>query len=143
VRQPLDFWNDDPSQIPSENHRREQEAFEAVRTALRCLGAIILRNPEDKNKTPDFWLGFEQPVCRVEDKMENRRRPNSGLQFIMRAPGRLPYSPNDFDVLQVSSLSEHIVVAIPMREWKRGRVVSHFTEEQLGATAGYLDNNIT
>lgn len=58
VRHPQDFWNDDPSQIPGENHRREQEAFDAVRTAVQGVGAIILRKPEDKYKTPDFWLGF-------------------------------------------------------------------------------------
>ena len=140
VQRPLDFWNDDPSQIPSETHRREQEAFDAVRTAVRSLGAVILRKPEDKNKTPDFWLGFPELICRVEDKMGKRRRgPNSGLQFTMRGPDRLPYSPNDFDVLQISCLEEHIVVAVPMRKWKGDKVVSHFTAEQLGGS-GYLDN---
>jgi hypothetical protein len=94
-----------------------------------------LRKPEDKNKTPDFWLGFPELMCRVEDRMGKRRRgPNFGLEFTMRSPDRLPYSPNDFNVLQVSSLSEHIVVAIPMREWRDGEVVSHFTKEQLGGS---------
>lgn len=49
----------------------------------------------------------------------------------MRRIGHYPYNPDDVDILQLTSLNEQLVYALPMRLIKDGQVVSYFSETAL------------
>ena len=57
----------------------------------------------------------------------------------MRSLGCLPYSPNDFDVLQLSLVAEGVVYAIPMRRVEADGTVASTLGSLLGKPDGYIN----
>ena len=77
-----------------------------TRAAVQDVGATWEKRSEDNYGPPDFWLNN----VRVEDKV-SRKHHVSGLVFKMRHAGGLPYSPNAFDILQLTCVDEGVVYA--------------------------------
>ena len=135
IKRGLAFWNEDHSQIPCVNHQREMQSYANTRAAVQQVGAMWDKRTENNCGSPDFWVNR----TRVEDKVACRSGLN-GLVFCMRAPNRLPYSPNSFDMLQVPCVDDQIVYAIPMRtRHQDGTVTSTLSTEKLGKKNGYIN----
>ena len=121
IKHPLQFWNEDDSQIPCETHRVEQRSFTMTWRACNMIDIKVERKHEYSYGPVDFIInGF----VKVQDKVANKI-------FQMRNVGRLPYNPDEIDIFQVSDLVNNIVYAIPMRVVTNEIIISFFTAEQL------------
>ena len=133
VKRCLTFWNEDISQIPGATHWREMQSYAMTRAAVQLAGATWIKRAEDNYKSPDFWVN----QSRVEDKVA-RKQHQTGLRFCMRNPGRLPYSPNAFDVLQASCVEDGAIYAIPMRTKQPDGSITSTLGQKLGKTTAYI-----
>ncbi len=120
VKHTLEYLNEDPSQIPSEMHRRELEAFAMVRTACAKIDVIIERHHEDAYGPVDYRVA----TARIQDKTLAR-------QANMRNAGRHPYNPDEIDILQVTDVDHQQVYALPMRVVRQNKIESFLSEEAL------------
>lgn len=118
----MQFWNEDDSQIPCGTHRIEKRSMNMTRTACNMIGIKVEKKHEDSYGPVDFIVNGN---VKVQDKASSEK-------FHMRSTGKLPYNPNNIDILQVSDLENNIVYAIPMRiMMTNGIVTSFFSSEQL------------
>lgn len=121
----LRFLNEDDSQIPGNNHRKEQQAFALTREACDLLGVVVYRTVTDGYTPVDFRVKGHDFESRNQDKLASKK--SCGL----RPEGRHPYNPDSFDILQITQLDTKIIYAIPMRRHLDEQIVSHFTSDQL------------
>lgn len=120
VKHTQDFYNDDDSQILSNNHRIEQQSFNMTRTAVKSVNGTIERLHEDAYGSVDFRVNN----ARIQDKVLVDR-------YKMRYEGRHPYNPDNIDILQISDLTTNSVYAFPMRIVDEEEVKSFFTTDEL------------
>jgi hypothetical protein len=123
IKNSLQFWNEDDSQIPCENHRIEQRSFNMTRIACISINIKIERKFEYAYGPVDFIVN---EIIRVQDKVVSSLK-----KFKVRNEGKLPYNPDDIDIFQVSDLVNNIVYAIPMRIVNNDIIISFFNTEQL------------
>lgn len=117
----LKFLNEHMSQIPSPNGKTEHRSFLMTRAACASLSAEIEHFAEDSYTLTDFRL---DKTCRIQDRVT---RDN----LYLRSPNGHPMNPDKVDILQITSLKEKTVYAVPFRVRSSGAIVSFFTEEQL------------
>lgn len=114
------FYNEDESQIGSENHKIEQRSFVVINNALMSIGKTIYRGHENNYTATDFTIDG----CRIQSKV--------GVKDIkMRVRGRYPYNPNDIDIIQMIDVSTKVVFAIPTRKYEGEQVVCVFDKDEL------------
>ena len=124
----LQYLNEDDSQIPGGTHRIELKSFQLTRQVCQENGANVEHIVEDSYGPIDFRMNRS---IRIQDKVGERR-------FCMRQVGRHPYDPDSFDILQVTSLINKTIYAIPMRHISNGLVQSYFSEQELLASHIYF-----
>ena len=120
----LKFWNEDMSQIPSVTHQVEQKSMTLLQAACEANGAIYTK-PHDLMYGPiDFLING---TVRVQDKAMDK-----GNKIHVRAPGRLPYNPDELDVFQVTVLKDEVTYVMSMRLIKPdGTVAPSFPADTL------------
>jgi len=116
----LKYLNEDDSQIPSENHRREHKSFAFTRDTCAIIGVIVKKNHKDSYGPVDFLVN----ETKVQDKV-------AGVTFKIRRLGQYPINPDTIDVLQISF--GNIVYIINMRKFDKDKqqIVSTLSPSEL------------
>ena len=126
IHHSLQFLNENDSMIPSEQHRLEHKAFAMIRAACAKVIVTVQRMHEDAYGPVDFRV---DTAARIQDKLFAERSH-------MRMTGRLPYNPDDIDILQLTDIEKQQVYAIPFRITKGQKTESLFSENFLMHTVG-------
>lgn len=120
VKNTIQFLNEDDSQIPALNHRIEQKSFNIIREAINKIGFKIIRLQSDN---------YTQTDLRVNDaKIQNKV---GTYMYTIRNRGRIPYNPDEIDIMQFSNIETKVIYAIPMRKIVANKIESTFTDEEL------------
>ncbi len=121
-KRPIQYWNEDASQILSRNHQIEQKSINITKAACALVGSIVCRRPEDNCTSVDFVI---DDLVRVQDKSVTSSRNKTKLRT------NYPYDPDSIDVLQITLIDEKLVYAFPMRKMHETKIISNFSREQL------------
>lgn len=77
---PIDYWNSDPSQIPSFSHRVEEISYQITKKACELVDVVVERHHDDAHSSVDFRI---DGYVKVQDKVW-------GKTFVLKYPGKYP-----------------------------------------------------
>jgi hypothetical protein len=130
----LNFWSRDLSQIPLDNHKKEQQAFDRIQELLAPFGAIVSRDPADNYGATDWHVITANNDARIQNKRVSPGKTASNDIFGMHGNTGKRYDLLvDFDSLDVYDLRTDVVYSLPARMLSAadGQPVPYLSAEEL------------